>query len=53
MFPPGAAGHYLMDFIKSAGLDSINLRRHSRYKSPEQSSTYYSVADTQDCLSAV
>lgn len=42
-----------MDFIKSAGLDFINLYRHRRYNSPEQISTFYTLADLQDCLSVV
>lgn len=42
-----------MDFIKSGGLDFINLYRYTGYNSPEQSSTFYSVADLQDSWSVV
>lgn len=51
--PNEAAGHCLMDFIESGGLDFINLYRPGRYNSPEQSSTFYTVADLGDCRRVV
>lgn len=46
-----AAGHCLMNFIKSGGLDFISLHRHGRYNSPEQHSTFYTVVGLRDCQS--